>query len=292
MLPFFPIRHWAALVSCVSASLLLAAAAASAHDFSTGGAAAPTGPEVVQVRCDTGEVDRCPRGAILRVGGENLESARTVVFTGGRGTRDDRRVRASVASAHRVVVRVPQGARTGPVRLVDSTTGATATAARIRVVTARAAVPAPAPSAEPAAPAAGVFPVAGRYDFGTATNAFGGGRNHQGQDVFAKCGTPLVAALGGEVTWTKWHDAAGNYIVIKADDGTSQAYMHMQKPSALRRGDRVEAGQPVGLVGETGRASGCHLHFELWTAPGWYEGGEAIDPLPALRSWERAAAAA
>jgi murein DD-endopeptidase MepM/ murein hydrolase activator NlpD len=39
-------------------------------------------------------------------------------------------------------------------------------------------------------------------------------------------------------------------------------------------------------VGETGRASGCHLHFELWTAPGWYKGGRAVDPLPTLRRWD------
>ncbi len=35
---------------------------------------------------------------------------------------------------------------------------------------------------------------------------------------------------------------------------------------------------------QTGRASTCHLHFELWTAPGWYEGGKPIDPLPLLKS--------
>jgi murein DD-endopeptidase MepM/ murein hydrolase activator NlpD len=37
------------------------------------------------------------------------------------------------------------------------------------------------------------------------------------------------------------------------------------------------------VVGQTGRASTCHLHFELWTAPGWYEGGEAVDPEQLLR---------
>jgi murein DD-endopeptidase MepM/ murein hydrolase activator NlpD len=39
-------------------------------------------------------------------------------------------------------------------------------------------------------------------------------------------------------------------------------------------------------VGDTGNAWGCHLHFELWTAPGWYAGGEPFDPLPRLQRWD------
>jgi len=135
------------------------------------------------------------------------------------------------------------------------------------------------------------FPIRGPHDLGQSpTNGFGGGgqRRHMGQDMFAACGTKLVAARGGTVRFAGYQAAAGNYVVI---DGSSQGspdyvYMHMRKPSPSRTGDRVLTGQSIGEVGETGRASGCHLHFELWSSPGWYVGGKAFDPLPSLRQWD------
>ena len=127
------------------------------------------------------------------------------------------------------------------------------------------------------------FPVVGKHDFGTSENGFGGGRGHQGQDLLAACGTPVVAARAGEVTVTRWHAAAGNFAVVEAHNGTNHVYMHLRGPARVAVGDRVEAGHRIGAVGQTGRASTCHLHFELWTAPGWYEGGEPVDPVPLLR---------
>lgn len=59
--------------------------------------------------------------------------------------------------------------------------------------------------------------------------------------------------------------------------------MHLRSPARVAAGDRVDTGHRIGVVGQTGRASTCHLHFELWTAPGWYEGGEPVDPRPLLR---------
>jgi murein DD-endopeptidase MepM/ murein hydrolase activator NlpD len=135
------------------------------------------------------------------------------------------------------------------------------------------------------------FPVLGAHDFGGAGGRFGAGRSghtHEGQDVMAKCGTPLVAARGGRVRYSGYQGAAGNYLVIDGrGTGFDTAYMHLLEPSPLEAGTTVRTGQPIGVVGQTGDASACHLHFEIWTAPGWYEGGSPIDPLAYLERWDR-----
>jgi murein DD-endopeptidase MepM/ murein hydrolase activator NlpD len=133
-----------------------------------------------------------------------------------------------------------------------------------------------------------VFPVRGPHYYGEGPARFGGGRGHQGQDVFATCGTPLVAARGGRVQFRGFHSAAGNYLVIDgARTGVDYGYMHLRAPALVKEGDRVRTGQLIGYVGDTGDASACHLHMELWSAPGWYDGGAPYDPLPSLRSWDR-----
>ena len=134
-----------------------------------------------------------------------------------------------------------------------------------------------------------IFPIRGKHNLGyTDTNNFGGGRGHKGQDMFAKCGTPLAAARGGRVQFAGYHSAAGYYAVIDGrGTGRDYVYMHMLGPAKVSTGKRVRTGQLIGEVGESGRATGCHLHFELWSSPGWYEGGAAYDPLPALKAWDR-----
>ena len=88
--------------------------------------------------------------------------------------------------------------------------------------------------------------------------------------------------------WKRYHSAAGHYVVIDGGaTGIDYAYMHLTSASPLREGQRVETGQQIGTVGESGNAQGCHLHFELWGRPGWYEGGKPFDPLPALRHWDQ-----
>jgi murein DD-endopeptidase MepM/ murein hydrolase activator NlpD len=134
-----------------------------------------------------------------------------------------------------------------------------------------------------------IFPVRGRHDYGGQDDRFGAqrsGHTHQGQDVMSPCGTKLVAAQGGTVVYAGYQSAAGYYIVIHGLDGTDNSYMHMAGPSAFEKGDNVFTGQQVGVVGDTGDAQGCHLHFEVWTAPGWYNGGHPVDPLPYLQAWD------
>jgi murein DD-endopeptidase MepM/ murein hydrolase activator NlpD len=134
------------------------------------------------------------------------------------------------------------------------------------------------------------FPVRGRHTYGTGIAAFGSARNghsHQGQDVFAACGTPLVAARGGVVKLNQNEANAGNYLVVDgAGTDVDYVYMHLQAPSPLKKGAVVMTGQVIGAVGDTGDAVGCHLHFEMWNAPGWYTGGQPFDPLASLKLWD------
>ncbi len=139
------------------------------------------------------------------------------------------------------------------------------------------------------------FPVKGEHDFGGPEGRFGswrGGRRHEGQDVFAKAGTPLVAVRTGIVIDEGSENSAysggrGNYIAIYSElDDRTYVYFHMRHRSPLRSGDPVAAGDPVGEVGCTGSCWGNHLHFEIRLGRG--VDGKPIDPLPMLRDWPAA----
>jgi murein DD-endopeptidase MepM/ murein hydrolase activator NlpD len=132
------------------------------------------------------------------------------------------------------------------------------------------------------------FPIRGAHDYGEFAATFGGGRGHKGQDVFADCGTPMVAARGGTVKIKQFQERAGHYLVIDGEQtDVDYVYMHLREAALVEKGARVHTGQVIGYVGDTGRADGCHLHFELWSGPGWYTGGTAMDPLPLLKAWDR-----
>jgi murein DD-endopeptidase MepM/ murein hydrolase activator NlpD len=118
-----------------------------------------------------------------------------------------------------------------------------------------------------------IFPIRGAHTYGDGIGAPRSGHTHQGQDVFAACGTKLVAARGGRVQYAGYHSAAGHYIVIDGRaTGIDFAYMHLVSPSPFHEGRTVRTGEAIGQVGESGNASGCHLHYEMWSPPGWYEG--------------------
>ncbi len=133
------------------------------------------------------------------------------------------------------------------------------------------------------------FPVRGAHSYGDGVGAPRAGHLHQGQDVLAACGLKLVAARGGRVQWRGWQSAAGNFVVIDGrGTGHDYAYMHLKAPSPLHKGQVVRTGQRIGVVGSTGDATACHLHFEEWSAPGWYEGGHYLASVTEhLRSWDR-----
>jgi murein DD-endopeptidase MepM/ murein hydrolase activator NlpD len=144
-----------------------------------------------------------------------------------------------------------------------------------------------------------VFPVGGPapHDYGEAAARFGAdryGHIHQGQDVFAKSGTPLHAVRDGIVLdggdgKSFYAYGGGNTVVMYSPaDDRSYVYLHMLEPSPLRAGDEVRAGQVVGQVGCTGSCYGPHLHFEIRRGKvAFGHEGKPIDPLPFLRQWER-----
>lgn len=137
---------------------------------------------------------------------------------------------------------------------------------------------------------AGVFPVPDEHSFGGAQSRFGagrGGRSHQGQDIGAACGSRMLSATAGIVKAREFQaGGAGYYLVVDGSDGIDYVYMHLQKASWAVNGTSLYAGQQIGKVGDSGNASGCNLHFEMWESPGWYTGGVPVDPLPSLYHWD------
>lgn len=137
------------------------------------------------------------------------------------------------------------------------------------------------------------FPLlGGPVSYGGEGSRFGDerpGHIHQGQDLTAPEGTPVVAPRGGTVQVVAYQAAgAGHYVIVDgAGEDRDYAFMHLQTGSiAVRVGERVRTGDLLGRVGSTGASSGLHLHFEIWEGGGWYSGGHPIDPLPLLRRWD------
>lgn len=99
---------------------------------------------------------------------------------------------------------------------------------------------------------------------GALTSRFGKrwGRAHDGIDIGADAGTPVRAAAAGKVLFAAPHGSYGNLVVLKHADGLITVYAHNQI-NLVRKGQTVSKGQTIGKVGQTGRAKGPHLHFEV-----------------------------
>jgi murein DD-endopeptidase MepM/ murein hydrolase activator NlpD len=132
-------------------------------------------------------------------------------------------------------------------------------------------------------------------DYGEGPAKFGadrGGRLHEGQDVFARPGTPLVAVRDGIVLdggggQSFYSYGGGNtFVMYSPIDDRSYVYLHMLKPALVRAGETVRAGQLVGQVGCTGSCDGPHLHFEVREGRAIFgPQKKPIDPLPLLKQW-------
>lgn len=154
------------------------------------------------------------------------------------------------------------------------------------------AVPVPAlPVPLPSPAGRGVFPVAGAFDLGGEGARFGAGRTghiHQGHDIMAAAGTPVVAPFAGTISATEFQSGgAGEYVVLDGADGRDYFFAHCLRGSTVVAAQALVApGQPLCRVGATGTTSGApHLHFEIWQG-GWHvAGGAPIDPLPELQAW-------
>ena len=104
---------------------------------------------------------------------------------------------------------------------------------------------------------------------------------HEGQDLAAPEGTPILAAAAGKVKQKPFNAGGyGNYIDIFHANGTSTRYAHMKNPSPLADGTEVTQGQQIGLVGSTGGSTGPHLHFEVRNTAGKAENPVAYLPDP------------
>ena len=117
-----------------------------------------------------------------------------------------------------------------------------------------------------------IWPLSGRI-----TSGFGPrwGRFHQGIDIAAPVGTIVRAAAAGEVTATGWRSGYGYTVTIEHGGGTRTFYAHLSR-TLVHAGAAVEKGEPIGKVGETGHATGPHLHLEV------HIDGDPVDPMSVL----------
>lgn len=94
---------------------------------------------------------------------------------------------------------------------------------------------------------------------------------HPGVDIKANQGTPILAAITGEVVESRKGTTFGNFIRINSGKDIQTVYAHCSKLN-VKKGQKVSRGQKIGEVGNTGMSQGAHLHFEAW------KGDRVVDP--------------
>ena len=106
-----------------------------------------------------------------------------------------------------------------------------------------------------------------------------GGRKHQGIDIFAKCGTPVLSATRGLVTRVGTNMLGGQIVRVLGPGGYWHYYAHLSEFGDIEEGQLIAAGTMLGKVGDTGNARGtpCHLHYGVYS-----RGGGAENPYPLL----------
>ncbi|WP_326780904.1 M23 family metallopeptidase [Streptomyces longwoodensis] len=142
-----------------------------------------------------------------------------------------------------------------------------------------AQVQAPAPSPFPGEGTSWTVPTTGyRLTAGYAERGRRWKHRHTGQDFAVGSGTPVRAVGPGTVRVTTCGDGFGNQVLVRHRDGYFTQYAHLSRID-VRKGQKVRAGQLLGLSGATGNVTGPHLHFEVRITP--YI-GSAVPPLPWL----------
>jgi len=123
-------------------------------------------------------------------------------------------------------------------------------------------------------------PFASPLDFYTVLSPFGrrGSRYHTGLDIRGRRGggDPVRASRSGVIARAQVMSGYGNLVEIRHDDGFTTRYAHLRR-FRVRKGQKVKAGEVLGEVGATGRATTEHLHFEILT-PGY----RFVDPAPLI----------
>jgi murein DD-endopeptidase MepM/ murein hydrolase activator NlpD len=117
------------------------------------------------------------------------------------------------------------------------------------------------------------------FSIGDGWGADRGTRSHMGIDLHARRGTPILAVEDGVINRTKRQDNGALQIVLQGRSGAKFYYGHMDEV-LVKGGQRVQGGDVIGTMGDSGSPGSVHLHFEFWRSGGE---SDAIDPEPLIR---------